>query len=73
MLGLVLNLPPEAGVVVGGKRVAEDLDLVMPVEARDTLHEVGGRVIAEVRGDKANPQTTSALDQTTRVLEGSLV
>lgn len=34
------------------------------METRDTLHEVRGRVVTEVRGDIANPQPASTAEQT---------
>ena len=58
MLCLSGDLLAEVGAVVGAEAVAEHLHLVGAVEAGDALHQVGGRVVAEVGGDVADPQTT---------------
>ena len=60
MLGLLLYLTSEAGVVVRRKGVTEYLHISPAVVPRDTLHQVGGGVVAEVRGHVANPQPTTA-------------
>ena len=60
MLRLGAYLLPEAGVVVDGERVAEDLDRDLIVEPWDALHEVGGGVVAEVRGQVADAQSCSS-------------
>ena len=60
MLRLGAYLFPEAGVVIDGERVAEDLDRDLVVEPGDALHEVGGGVVAEVRGQVADAQSYSS-------------
>ena len=64
MFRLLLNFAPEAGLVAGRERVAEYLHLALCVEPWDTLHQVGGGVVAKVRGDIANAKATSTVKQT---------
>ncbi len=73
MFCLLVDLLPKAGVVVGGEGVAEDLDAAGFMEARDTLHEVGSWMVAEVGGDVANPKSVSAGVEVPRVLVGRLM
>ena len=53
------NLSSEASVVVGRKGVAKDLHVGPVVETGYTLHEVGGRVVAEIGGEIADSQSTA--------------
>ena len=73
MLSLVGDLSTEAGAVIGGERVAENLHAAAVVEARDALHEVGGRVVAEVRGEVADAQAPTTGKEVVQILVGGLV
>lgn len=67
MLRFFLNFTPKTSLVTIGQGVAENLHSVPIVEARDTLHQVGGGMVAKVRGDIAYPETPSTVKETLRV------
>ncbi len=73
VLRFFVDLLPEAGVVIRGEGVAEDLNAGPVVEPGDALHEVRGGVVAEVRRDVADPQTVSAGIKVVVILVGRLV
>ena len=54
MLRLLCNFLTETGAIVGREGVAKDLYPALVVESRDALHEMGGRVVAEVRREVAD-------------------
>ena len=58
MLRLGGNLVSEACVVVDREGIAEDFDAGAVVETRNALHEVGGRVVAEIGGNVADSEPT---------------
>ena len=59
MICLCLNLLSERGVVARCECIAEHLHMGPVMQPRDTLHQVGGGVVAEVRGEVADPQPSS--------------
>jgi hypothetical protein len=56
VLGLAGDLPTKRGPVVRAQGVAEYLDALALVESGDRLHQVGGRMVAEVRTHVADLQ-----------------
>ena len=54
VLGLGADAPPEVGAVVRRERVAEHLNALACVHARQALHQVRRRVVPEVRRHVAN-------------------
>ena len=63
MLRFLLNFAPKGSLVAVRERVTEYLHLATAVKTRDALHEVRCRVVAEVGGDVANPEPSSAGEQ----------
>ena len=62
VFGASADLLSKRGVVVGREAVAEDLDVFAVMQAGQRLHQVGRRVIAEVRGHVADLQSLSGLE-----------
>lgn len=63
MLGLFRDLLSEGALIIWSKGVAENLHFGLIVESWYGLHEMRGGVVAEVRGDIANSQSTTTVKQ----------
>ena len=63
MLSLLTDLPPEGALVIWGERVAEDLHFRFVMKPGYGLHEVRGRVVAEIGRDIADSQPASTVEQ----------
>ncbi len=63
VLGLFRDLLSEGALIIWSKGVAENLHFGLIVESWYGLHEMRGGVVAEVRGDIANSQSTTTVKQ----------
>ena len=73
MLSFCGYLFPEARVVVYRERVAEDFDRDCVVETGDALHEVGGRMVAEIGGEISDSQSPPTHSETLGETVGGFV
>lgn len=67
MLRFFCYFPSEGALIVRSERVAKYLHFASSVKPRNGLHEMRGRMITEVRGDIANSQSTTAVEQSLRM------